>query len=115
MGVSEASPAAGVRYALQELRRPPNLVTASRLVIVLGLWEFALAGNATAVGIGLALAFVTDVADGRLARRLGQASSFGSKLDSLVDATVGPSAIVWILLLRPEVVTTTSCSRVPGS
>jgi phosphatidylglycerophosphate synthase len=69
------------------------------------LWGFALAGNAAAVGVGLALAFVTDVADGRLARRLGQASSFGGKLDSLVDATVGPSAVVWILLLRPEVVT----------
>jgi phosphatidylglycerophosphate synthase len=105
MGFQEAPTAGGVRYALGELRRPPNLITVSRLVIVVVLWGVALAGNATAVGVGLAIAFVTDVADGRVARRLGQASSFGSKLDSTVDATVGPSAIVWILLLRPEVVT----------
>lgn len=90
---------------LQELRTLPNLLTAARLVLVVGLWGFALTGHSVVVGIGLALAFVTDVADGYLARRLNCVSAFGSKFDSIVDGLVAPSAIVWILLLHPEVVT----------
>ena len=49
-------------------------------------------------------AFVTDVADGFAARRLNRVTPFGSRFDSLVDSLVGPSAIVWLLLLEPDVV-----------
>ena len=73
-------------------------------VLVVVLWGFALAGNGRVVGLGLALAFVTDVADGYAARRLNRVTPFGSKFDSLVDSVVGPSAIVWLLLLEPDVV-----------
>ena len=89
---------------LEELRSLPNLFTAARLVLVVILWGFALAGNARVVGVGLALAFVTDVADGFAARRLNRVTPFGSRFDSLVDSLVGPSAIVWLLLLEPDVV-----------
>jgi cardiolipin synthase len=91
-------------YVLQELRYLPNQFTAARLVLVIVLWGFALAGNARAVGVGLALAFVTDVADGYFARRLNRTSSFGSKFDSIVDGFVAPSALVWLLMLEPNVV-----------
>jgi len=90
---------------LVELRSPPNLLTAARLVLVIGLWGFALTGHSVVVGIGLALAFVTDVLDGYLARRLNRVSAFGSRFDSIVDGTIAPSAVVWILLLHPAVVT----------
>lgn len=93
------------RGVLAELRSPPNLLTTARLVLVVVLWGFALTGHSVVVGIGLGLAFLTDVADGYLARRLNRVSAFGSKFDSIVDSTVAPSAIVWILLLHPEVVT----------
>lgn len=93
------------RELLVELRSPPNLFTAARLFIVVALWGFALTGYSVVVGVGLALAFLTDVVDGYLARRLDRVSSFGSKFDSIVDGLVAPSAIVWILLLHPEVVT----------
>jgi phosphatidylglycerophosphate synthase len=89
---------------LRELRYLPNQFTAARLVLVVVLWGFALAGNAVAVGVGLGLAFVTDVADGYFARRLNRTSSFGSKFDSLVDSLVAPSALAWLLMLKPEVV-----------
>ena len=91
-------------YVLHELRYLPNQLTAARLVLVVVLWGFALAGNAVIVGIGLGLAFLTDVADGFAARRLNLTSSFGSKFDSLVDSLVAPSAIAWLLMLKPEVV-----------
>jgi len=91
-------------YVLYELRYLPNQFTAARLVLIVVLWGFALAGNAVAVGVGLGLAFVTDVADGYAARHLNRTSSFGSKFDSVVDGLVAPSAIAWLLMLKPEVV-----------
>lgn len=95
----------GVTTLLGELRSIPNLFTVGRLALVVVLWGFALTGHSVVVGVGLAAAFLTDVLDGYFARRLNQASAFGSKLDSIVDGTVAPSAIVWILLLHPEVIT----------
>ena len=94
----------GLARFLGELRYLPNQLTAARLVLIVILWGFALAGNATVVGVGLALAFVTDVADGYAARRLDRVSAFGSRFDSLVDGIVGPSAIAWLLILEPAVV-----------
>jgi CDP-diacylglycerol--glycerol-3-phosphate 3-phosphatidyltransferase len=102
---ARSDPRSSRRELLAELRSVPNLLTLARLVVVLMLWGFALSGQSAVVGIGLAVAFVTDVLDGYLARRLGQTSALGSKLDSFVDGLVAPSAIVWILLLRPEVLT----------
>ena len=104
MPVYVANESRGVARLLGELRYLPNQLTAVRLVLIVVLWGFALAGNATVVGVGLAFAFVTDVADGYAARRLNRASAFGSRFDSLVDGIVAPSAIVWLLLLEPEVV-----------
>ena len=104
MPVYVANDPGGVTRFLGELRYLPNQFTAARLVLVVVLWGFALAGNATVVGVGLALAFVTDVADGYAARRLNRTSAFGSRFDSLVDGIVGPSAIAWLLLLEQEVV-----------
>ena len=90
-------------FSLGELRAIPNQLTALRLVLIPVLWGFALAGQARYVGTGLAIAFVTDVADGFLARRLGQTSAFGSKFDSIADGILGPSAIAWLLLLKHDV------------
>jgi phosphatidylglycerophosphate synthase len=68
------------------------------------LWAFALMDMPKAVGIGLILAGITDILDGQLARRHGQITSFGSKLDSIADVCVNFSAVGWLLVLRPEVV-----------
>jgi cardiolipin synthase len=62
-----------------------NGLTAMRLVLL----PVIVAGIAThhgwlAVG-GMAAALVTDLLDGRISRRLGQASAFGATLDSTVD------------------------------
>jgi len=91
-----------MRRLLCELRLVPNQLTAARLVLVPALWALALDGQRLAVGIGLAVCFLTDFGDGFVARRLGQTSSFGSDFDSKVDQLIGPSAIAWILLFEPS-------------
>jgi phosphatidylglycerophosphate synthase len=78
----------------------PNLLSLARLALVPVLWVLAVDGDARAVGMGLALAFASDVLDGRIARRRGQVSSIGSALDSLADNVLQPSAAAWLYMLR---------------
>jgi len=64
---------------------PANLLTFSRLILL----PVVIVGVVTrhgyiAVGV-MALIVLTDLLDGRIARRLGQAAAFGASLDSTVD------------------------------
>jgi phosphatidylglycerophosphate synthase len=86
------------------LRSLPNFLTWLRLALVPVLWVCALVGEARGVGIGLAVAAITDILDGRLARAWGICSVFGSKLDSVADSLVSFSAIGWLLLLQPDTI-----------
>ncbi|HEY8447875.1 MAG TPA: CDP-alcohol phosphatidyltransferase family protein [Thermomicrobiales bacterium] len=81
----------------------PNLLSLSRLLLVPALWIIAAAGEARAVGIGLVISGLTDILDGQIARRAGQASTFGSRIDAVADAAVNGSALGWLYLLRPDV------------
>lgn len=92
-----------LRTLRAELRTLPNQMTAIRIVLLPFLWVFALLHLPALVGIGTLLAFVTDVLDGYLARKLGQVSAFGSTFDSLADNLLIPSGLIWLWLLRPEV------------
>lgn len=83
---------------------PANLLSLIRLLLVPAIWLLAAAGEARAVGIGLIISGITDVLDGQLARRFGQVSALGSRLDAIADAAVNTSALGWLYLLRPEVV-----------
>jgi phosphatidylglycerophosphate synthase len=80
-----------------------NLVTAVRLLLLAPLWALALSGNTRVVGIGLILAGVTDVLDGRLARRLVQESVRGAQMDAIADTALLISAAAWLGLLYPEI------------
>ena len=64
---------------------PANLLTFSRLIIL----PFIIAGIATSHGYlsvaGMVLAWVTDLLDGRVARRMALTSPFGKALDSTID------------------------------
>ncbi len=95
---------ATARSVLAQLRLVPNQLTLVRGILIPVLWAFALTGHSVWLGVGLAVAFFTDVADGFVARRLGQTSAFGSRFDSFVDSFYGPSAIVWLVMLQPDAV-----------
>ena len=65
-----------------------NLVTASRLVLAVPLFALLLTTGETAAWTALgvlALAGLTDVVDGRIARALGQVSKLGAMLDLVAD------------------------------
>jgi phosphatidylglycerophosphate synthase len=80
-----------------------DCVTFLRLLLVPFIWLLALQGQGRLVGFGLILAGVTDVLDGYLARRLGQVSTRGARLDAVADLTLLVSAAGWLQLLHPEI------------
>jgi phosphatidylglycerophosphate synthase len=79
----------------------PNPFTALRLLLVPLLWALALAGLDRWLGLGLALAALTDVLDGRLARL--DARFQDGRFDSLADKVLTFSVVVWLVLRRPAI------------
>lgn len=81
-----------------------DAITWLRLLMLPVIWSFALAGQGRVVGLCLLLAGITDFLDGFIARRLGQASPAGARLDLIADTLLLLSAAVWLELLHPEIV-----------
>jgi cardiolipin synthase len=83
--------------------RVADVLTGLRLLLLPVLWLAALLGQGRVVGAGLIVAGATDFLDGYLARRLGQTTAAGARLDSIADNLLLLSAAVWIELLHPEI------------
>jgi phosphatidylglycerophosphate synthase len=76
-----------------------NALTLLRLLAAPGLVLAILAGQARVAALLVALAVVTDLADGPVARRFGGATRLGGRLDHAVDAifvTAGSAALAWL-------------------
>ncbi len=78
-----------------------NLVTLSRAVLIAPILALLLAGRPqAALGIYL-VAAATDLVDGWLARRTGQASAFGAQLDAVVDNLFSLAILAFLVLAYP--------------
>jgi cardiolipin synthase len=82
--------------------RLADQLTALRLLLILPLWVLALLGLRFALGVGVAVAGLTDVLDGPIARRQGRPSRFGSQLDSIADHSLTASTLAWLIMFRPD-------------
>lgn len=81
-----------------------NLVTLSRGVLIAPILILLVLGQPKwALGVYLA-ACATDLADGWLARRMGQASTFGAQLDAAVDNVFSVAILLFLILAIPGVV-----------
>ena len=84
---------------LAHLRTGPNLITLSRLALVLGVFV-AYATRAFAVGVVLGVvAGATDYLDGWLARRTGQVTRLGEILDQICDVALELAFLVFAISL----------------
>jgi len=79
----------------------PNPLTALRLLLLPALWALALARQPAWLAAGLAAAVLTDVLDGRLARRWPRFAD--GRLDALADKLLTCSVALWLVLLRPQI------------
>jgi phosphatidylglycerophosphate synthase len=80
---------------------PADALTILRLLAIPVLWVLAYGGRSVELGIVLALAGLTDVLDGPVARRTGRSSRYGSQLDSLADILLMGSIVLWMAWLHP--------------
>ena len=80
-----------------------DAITWLRMLLLPVAWMYALLGDGQVVGAALIAAGVMDYLDGLVARRLGQVSPAGARLDLTADTLVLISAVAWIGMLHPEV------------
>jgi len=87
-----------------ELKRPPSIISFSRILLVGVLWWLALTlpqENVLFAAVFL-LCVATDALDGYVARRWKLESNLGAKLDNIADTLVYLSLVPWIYLLIPK-------------
>jgi len=88
-------------FAEQGRVKLANLVTLSRALLIAPILGLLIAGHGPAA-LGLYLvAAATDLVDGWLARRSGQASAFGAQLDAVVDNLFSLAILAFLLLADP--------------
>jgi len=83
----------------------PNLLTASRLILILPILALLATGGSTGAWWALGLFLVasaTDFFDGWLARRLDCASNLGVFLDPLADKVFANVLLVYLACSRPD-------------
>ena len=84
------------------LKKIPNLITFSRIILVPFLFYFAYTQEKYIFVILFLTAGLTDILDGYFARRLNQTSLFGARLDSIADDVILLSLVFWLYWLLPE-------------
>lgn len=85
-------------------RNIPNLLSTARIALAPILLLLAWFGAGRLFLAGLCLSLATDIVDGKLARRLGQTSELGAKLDSWGDVATYLCVPLCAAWLRPEFV-----------
>jgi len=85
--------------------KPANAVTLSRGLLIAPIFALLWAGMTAAALAVYVLAAVTDLVDGWLARRYGQASAFGAQLDAVVDNLFSLAILGFLALAYPALVT----------
>ena len=83
----------------------PNTLTWLRILMIPGiiiLFYLPFDWSSPAVGIGFALAGITDTLDGYYARKLGQTSRLGAFLDPVADKLIVAAALVLIVSKDPK-------------
>lgn len=86
-----------------------NQVTLVRAYLAVPVFFFAAGGDYAAVAVVVAIAGLSDLVDGTVARRLGQETNFGGGLDPVVDGifmgafvvgiAIGGAIPVWLALV----------------
>ncbi|HKC20739.1 MAG TPA: CDP-alcohol phosphatidyltransferase family protein [Candidatus Dormibacteraeota bacterium] len=75
-----------------------NQVTLVRVYLAVPVFFFAVGGEYGAAALVVALAGLSDLVDGTIARRLGQMSNFGGGLDPVVDGVFMGAFVVGIAI-----------------
>jgi phosphatidylglycerophosphate synthase len=81
----------------------PNVISLSRLVLVVPLWFWASQGKYSWVAWGLIIVALTDIIDGMVARIFNQCSVIGEKIDSWADHVILVSGVIWLFVYLEDI------------
>jgi len=87
----------------QEIIKPPNLVSSTRILIAPLMIVLAFMGMETWFLVALIFSGFTDVLDGLLARKLNMITPLGAHLDSWGDFTIYSTMAICAWILWPEI------------
>ena len=87
----------------QEISKPPNLASATRILMAPMMLVLALLGMETWFLAALIFSGFTDVLDGILARRLNMITPLGAHLDSWGDFTIYTTMAICAWILWPDI------------
>lgn len=79
----------------------PNMITATRLLLMIPCIGLGIAGNIPLAGIYFILAVSTDGIDGFVARKLNQTTKFGAKFDAIVDKVIMFGVLPMVIIEAP--------------
>jgi phosphatidylglycerophosphate synthase len=82
----------------------PNVISALRILLAPALWLLASAGHRPAFAWLVAIALVSDIADGTIARAFGFTSKLGAVLDSIADLLLFVAAFRGFWIFFPDIV-----------
>jgi CDP-diacylglycerol--glycerol-3-phosphate 3-phosphatidyltransferase/cardiolipin synthase len=85
-------------YRPRDLLLAPNLLSAARIPLA-AIFPFTIGHTQLSLGV-LGAAAVTDVLDGYLARKLGQATPVGALVDGVADKAFGASVLLSLVASR---------------
>jgi CDP-diacylglycerol--glycerol-3-phosphate 3-phosphatidyltransferase len=95
----------------------PNLLTGLRIIlipVIVGLFYLPYGWGDKAAGLMFALAGVTDLLDGYIARRTGTVSPLGAFLDPVADKLIVATALVLIVTRNPDWYVTLTAAVIIG-
>ena len=88
------------------IKQIPNLLTISRLALIPFIVSNVMSGNLIMAGSFAVGASVTDMFDGKIARALNATSSFGAKLDAVIDKLFVTCITAPLLFINPYLLIT---------
>lgn len=94
-----------MKISFKDIFLIPNLITVFRLFLVLPIsyifFKYNTIPNSNYIVVGIILlAFVSDISDGFVARKIGQISEMGKLLDPLADKILTSIIIIFLWLLH---------------
>ncbi len=85
----------------EKILNVPNMITATRLLLMIPCIGFGITGNIPLAGIYFILAASTDGIDGFVARHFNQVTKFGAKFDAVVDKVIMFGVIPMVIVESP--------------
>ncbi len=91
-----------IKFKAKDIFSIPNLISYFRILLIpVIIWAYCVKGNGVVTAIAVAVSALTDVLDGKIARRFNMVTDIGKALDPVADKLT-QAAMMYCLLAKYE-------------